>query len=140
MRKTDEKKRVVVFGVFDGIHDGHRDFFRQAREYGDELVAIVGRDEVALQLKNKKPRYSQEERLRFVKREQGIDDGVLGDEEPSSYQVMETLTPDVVCMGYDQQVLAEDLKKWMKAKRKEIPIYFLKPYKPEIFHNSFLRD
>ncbi len=24
---SDSKSRVVVFGIFDGIHEGHKDFF-----------------------------------------------------------------------------------------------------------------
>ena len=132
------KKRVVVFGIFDGVHDGHRDFFRQAREYGDELVVIVGRDKSAILLKSKQPRYSQDQRLESVKQEKLVDKAVLGDEEQSSYQVLEKLNPDVICLGYDQQELGEDLKKWLREKGKEIPVHFLKPYQSDSFHNSLL--
>jgi len=34
-------KRVMVFGVFDGLHEGHKSFLRQARKYGGELRAVV---------------------------------------------------------------------------------------------------
>ena len=37
-------KKVMVFGTFDGLHEGHLDFFRQAREYGDYLIVAVARD------------------------------------------------------------------------------------------------
>ena len=52
---TPGHQRVAVFGVFDGIHAGHQDFLRQAREYGDELVVIVARDKSVTQLKGKPP-------------------------------------------------------------------------------------
>ena len=55
------RKRVVVFGIFDGIHEGHRDFFRQAKEHGDELVVIVGRDSASLKWKGKQPKGRQQE-------------------------------------------------------------------------------
>ena len=132
------KKRVVVFGIFDGVHDGHRDFFRQAKEYGDELIVIVGRDASALDLKGKQPQHSEEERIELVKQEQFVDEAVLGDEEQSSYHVFDELKPDAVCFGYDQQELGEDLKKWLREKGKEIPVHFLKPYQSDSFHNSLL--
>ena len=137
-RKAEKLRRVVVFGIFDGVHDGHRDFFRQAREYGDELIAIVGRDRSARSLKSKTPRYSEEERVELVWQEPWVSDVSLGDEELSSYRVLLKLNPDAICLGYDQQALWENLQTWMIEVGKEIPIHFLKPYKPNIFHNALL--
>ena len=131
-------KRVVVFGVFDGVHDGHRDCFRQAREFGDHLIVIVGRDGPAFRLKDQSPRYSEAERLDLVAREHWVAAAVLGDEELSTYQVLEQLNPDLICLGYDQQVLGEDLQMWMDGTGKSIPMHFMKPYKPRRFHSSLL--
>ncbi len=134
MRK---KKRVVVFGIFDGVHDGHRDLFRQAQGYGEELVVVVGRDSTALQLKNKKPKYSEKERLEMVAKEKEVDNTVLGDEELSAYGVLRELNPSVICLGYDQQNLKQDLEQRLwKEKKRDIRFVMLKPYHPEIFHNS----
>ncbi len=132
-------KRVAVFGIFDGIHDGHRDFFRQAREYADELICIVGRDEICMQLKNKKPRYSEGERVELVAREELVDKAVLGDSQLSTYSVLVQLNPDVICLGYDQDELEKDLKNWLQTQNRKIAIYQLKSYKPENFHNSLSR-
>jgi FAD synthetase len=134
MRK---RKRVVVFGIFDGIHDGHRDLFRQAKEQGDELVVIVGRDSASLRWKRKKPKYSQETRLSLVSREVQVDQAVLGDEEQSTYRVLGELQPDVICLGYDQEALAGDLESWLQSNGKSTPLILLKPFGPETFHNSF---
>jgi len=123
------KKRVVVFGIFDGVHEGHRDFFRQARAHGDELVVVVGRDEASMHLKNKKPRHSQEERLRLVRQEQEVKDAVLGDEVQSRYDVLEQLDPDVICLGYDQDALWSDLVKWIQDRNKAIQLVKLQPCK-----------
>jgi len=132
-------KRVVVFGIFDGVHEGHRDFFRQAKEFEGELVVVVGRDNTALRLKNKKPKYSENERLKMVFQEKFIDKAVLGDEELSSYHIVEKLKPDIICLGYDQHALQQDLQKWMVANKKEISVVTLKPYKQEILHSSLLK-
>ena len=133
-----KKKRVAVFGIFDGVHEGHRDLFRQAKEHGDELVVIVGRDSASLQWKGKRPRYSQEPRLSLVLREEWVDQAVLGDEEQSTYRVLREFQPDVICLGYDQETLAGDLKLWLQMHNKSTPIILLKPFGPETYHNSFL--
>ncbi len=132
------KKRVVVFGIFDGVHEGHRDFFRQAKEKGDELVVVVGRDSVALALKGKKPKYSETERVALLQKEPLVSKAVLGDEELSTYKILEQLKPDVICFGYDQHLLFEDLQRWLQEKRQTTKIWSLKPYKNDLFHNSKL--
>ena len=141
------KKRVVVFGIFDGVHEGHRDFFQQAlrqaqgkqKKGESELVVIVGRDSIALKIKNKKPRSSEKERIQMVAKEPLVSKAVLGDKELSSYKILEELDPDIICLGYDQQVLREDLNHWIKTQRKDMKIVILKPYHSEIYHSSFSR-
>ncbi|MBI2642350.1 MAG: adenylyltransferase/cytidyltransferase family protein [Candidatus Wildermuthbacteria bacterium] len=129
-------KKVVVFGIFDGVHEGHRSLFRQAKEHGDELVVIVGRDSASLRWKNKKPRHSEQTRLSLVSKEEGVDSAVLGDEEQSSYKVLENINLDVICLGYDQDSLEKDIKEWLLRTGKNIPVIRLKPHHPETHHNS----
>ena len=145
------KKRVVVFGIFDGVHEGHRSLFSQAVRGSEEpsgsrrgkakedveLIVIVGRDSASLKWKGKKPKHSQQTRLSLVMKEEEVSDAVLGDEEQSSYKVLENLHPDVVCLGYDQNDLAQDLRLWLKKTGREIPIYILKPHNSHINHTSF---
>lgn len=132
------KKKVVVFGIFDGMHEGHRSLFAQAKAYGEELVVIVGRDSASLRLKEKKPKYSKETRRDLVSKEELVDEAVLGDEEQSSYKILEELKPDVICLGYDQANLAEDLEIWMQKKGKNIPLHWLDAHHPEKYHSSIL--
>ena len=129
-------KKVVVFGIFDGVHDGHRSLFKQAKEHGDELIVIVGRDSASLRWKNKKPRYSEETRRGLVSKEQGVDRAVLGDEEQSSYKVLEDINPDIICLGYDQNSLEKDIREWFLKTGSDTPLVHLKPYQPETNHNS----
>jgi cytidyltransferase-like protein len=44
----DKKIRVMVFGTFDYLHAGHENLFIQARELGDEIVAIIARDKTSV--------------------------------------------------------------------------------------------
>ena len=138
-KSADTKKRVVVFGVFDGIHEGHRYLFHQAKSHGEELFVIVGRDQTTSRLKNQRPRLSEYDRLHGVLREQWVADAVLGDERLSTYYVLEQLNQDVICLGYDQHELAQDLRRWMAEQARLIPTVTLQPFKPGHFHNSLLR-
>lgn len=138
-----KKKKVVVFGIFDGVHEGHRSLFRQALEctrsdleIGVELIVIVGRDSASLRWKNKKPQHSEKTRLSLVSKEAGVARAVLGDEEQSSYKVLEDINPDVICLGYDQDALEGDIKRWLSKIRRNIPLIRLKSYQPETHHNS----
>lgn len=136
MRK---RKRIVVFGIFDGVHDGHRSLFRQAKEHGDELVVIVGRDSASLKWKGRKPRYSQGTRLHLVSKEEQVDQVVLGDEEQSTYSVINVVNPDCICFGYDQDMFKGDLQGWLEREKRSIPCVVLKPYKESLFHTSLFR-
>ncbi|MBI1984508.1 MAG: adenylyltransferase/cytidyltransferase family protein [Candidatus Wildermuthbacteria bacterium] len=132
------KKRVAVFGIFDGVHKGHRSLFSQAKKKGDELFVIVGRDSTVLRLKKKKPRFSEKERLSMVLKEKLVDLAVFGDKELSTYKVIEKVKPNVICFGYDQKRLFRDCKKWIAANKKKISVFCLKPFHPEIYHSSRL--
>ena len=39
-------KKILIFGVFDGIHKGHLYFINEAKKQGGHLVAIVARDSI----------------------------------------------------------------------------------------------
>lgn len=136
-------RKVVVFGIFDGVHDGHRDFFRQAKEFGDELIVIVGHDAIAQKLKGKKPRYSEQERVKLVEAEPLVDKAILGDEQLSTYTVLVRFNPDAVCLGYDQGELEADLQRWITLRQaqgkdlgKTIELHRVKPYQKDTLHNS----
>lgn len=58
-------KKVLVSGCFDLLHGGHVAFFRTAASYG-KLYVSVGSDVNLLELKGKKPFFSQEERVYIV--------------------------------------------------------------------------
>ncbi len=58
-------KKVFVSGIFDMVHSGHIEFFKQAAEYGDLYVA-VGSDKTAYELKGHPPVNTEEERLFMI--------------------------------------------------------------------------
>jgi cytidyltransferase-like protein len=95
-------KKVMVSGCYDLLHGGHIAFFKTASSYGDLYVSI-GRDENLLQLKGKKPVFSEEERLYIVKSIRYVHDCFLAsgkgmlDFEPD----MKRLKPDIFVVNRD---------------------------------------
>ena len=96
--------RIMVFGTFDMIHEGHEDFFRQARALtsNSHLIVSVARDEVATRIKGIKPRNSEEARRSAVAEHELVDEAVLGDEEGYIAHIREN-KPDIIALGYDQE-------------------------------------
>ncbi|MBI4225308.1 MAG: adenylyltransferase/cytidyltransferase family protein [Candidatus Sungbacteria bacterium] len=132
-------KRVMVFGVFDRLHPGHLDFLRQAAEHGDELIAVVARDRMVAELKNKIPLHSEQERLAAVGKVLEVTLAVLGDEVQGSYNVIAEHKPDVICVGYDQHGLTKDLEEKMVLRSiSQFIVVRLESHYPEKFHTSHL--
>ncbi len=132
------KIKVLVFGTFDGLHEGHKDFFRQAKEYGDNLVAVVGRDSTVQRTKNRLPKFNEQERLKGVQDSGLVDEARLGNEGNNPYKVIEEVNPRIICLGYDQTHFTDKLAEKIKEMGLHIDIVRLKPYKPEIYKSSLL--
>ncbi|MDX9881759.1 MAG: adenylyltransferase/cytidyltransferase family protein [Prolixibacteraceae bacterium] len=58
-------KKVLVSGCYDLLHAGHVAFFKTAAQYG-KLYVSVGQDDNILELKGKKPYFTQDERVYMV--------------------------------------------------------------------------
>ncbi|MFC1691032.1 adenylyltransferase/cytidyltransferase family protein [Nanoarchaeota archaeon] len=132
-------QKVMVFGTFDIIHPGHISFLEQAKEYGDYLVVVVGRDITVEQIKGSKPTNNENERLHNVISLKIVDEAVLGKED-DKYQVIEDLKPNVICIGYDQSSFTSELQDEMLKRNVSVKIVKLKPYREEDFKSSKLQN
>jgi len=132
-------KTVAIFGVFDGVHDGHLSFIKEAKREGNHLVAIVARDEIVKELKGKLPSNNEVERINTLLEVPDIDLVLLGDLKIGTYNILKEVKPDVVYLGYDQHALLNNLNKSIKnGNLPKIEIVCGKPHNPEIFHSSIL--
>src|SRR3989339_155928 len=131
---NEQKKitKVMCFGAFDGLHKGHLSYFKQARKYGDYVIAVIARGDKIIKQKKHRPRFSEPERQKAVKDSGLVDEALLGNEK--IYEVLEKYKPDVVCLGYDQKA---DVN-FLKEKFPEMKIVRLKAYKPEKYKSSKL--
>jgi cytidyltransferase-like protein len=104
-------KKVMVFGVFDGLHEGHLYFLNEAKKLCDALIVVVASDIDVGMYKKKSPKYLLKERIKALKLT-GIPNTVVeGDNEPDSWWVIKKYAPDIVAVGHDQEAIAESLKK-----------------------------
>jgi len=100
----------MVFGTFDGLHEGHRYFLSEARKLGDYLVVVVAHDRAVRELKNREPKQKMEERVAALTNAALADEVVIGDEVQGSWEVLTIHQPDVVAIGHDQHTLKKILE------------------------------
>ena len=105
---------VMVFGVFDGLHEGHQYLLREATKQGS-LVIVVARDSVVRQLKKKMPKQNELERIDALQKFSPAAIVILGDKDQGSYDVVKTHRPAMICLGYDQLALGEDLRRRIES-------------------------
>lgn len=132
-------KTITIFGVFDGIHEGHLVFIKEAKALGDKLVAIVARDSEVEKTKGKLPINNEVSRINSLLQVEDIDQVFLGDAEQGTYKVLQEVKPHVIFLGYDQQALFENLTEAIKKKIiPEIELVYGKAHKPEVFKSSII--
>lgn len=120
----------MIFGTFDGVHEGHRNLFRQAKGYGDFLIAVVARDETVLRVKGRRSKYPECARYAALFAEKEIDEAVLGDLR-DRYAAIKKYKPEVICLGYDQERFVEGLREIFFGE-----IVRLSSFQPEVFKSS----
>ena len=107
-------KTVLFFGTFDFLHSGHIYAFEQAKKLGERLIVSVASDVAVKIIKGRVPIHSQNERLALVQHVDIVDEAFIGDEELGVYSFFLSVVPDVVALGYDQDMLKADLKQYIE--------------------------
>lgn len=129
----------LVFGVFDGLHNGHRAMLEQARFRVDRLVVALPSDAVVEHLKAHPPSRSWNERADELRASGLIDDVVRGDEIEGEYHVLDSVKPDVILLGYDQRELKKDLERYYTLNpTPSCRLITLEPFEPERYKSSLL--
>jgi FAD synthetase len=131
-------KKVMAFGVFDGVHEGHRHFLKEAKALGDYLIVVVAQNHIVRHLKGHEPQLDLAERFAHLQREDAVDQVVIGDTELSVYEVVKQHKPDIIALGYDQTLLKEDLERNRAKFDWPLELRTLSAYEPNIYHSSLL--
>jgi cytidyltransferase-like protein len=133
-------KRVMVFGTFDGVHDGHRHLLREAAVHGDTLVAVVARDEHVLELKGQVPQRSLDERMELISFEAEVAEVIPANEDLADFSVILEQKPSTLVFGFDQDELMEEVSAWLEDQSLHITTIQASAYVPEIYSASFSDD
>lgn len=134
-------RRVMVFGTFDMLHEGHLDMFRQARGLvaDPQLIVSIARDASTERIKGAKPKHTELERLKLVEACSLVDEVVLGDREGFIDHIVKA-DPEVIALGYDQESsYVKELRAELDRVGMHADVVRLKPYKPEIYKTSKLQ-
>lgn len=131
--KQSEKRTVMGFGTFDGIHEGHLNFFKQLKTLGDFLMIVVARDKSVKRIKKKPAHFDENQRYNALKKIADIDQVILGNEN-DFYQVITNHQPDIIGLGYDQKANIKEIQKRFPS----IRMVRLKAFKPEKYKSSLI--
>lgn len=139
MNNDNKKTIVMVFGTFDYLHAGHENLFVQARELGDEIIAIIGRDKTVKTIKGELPDHNEKERVKNLEATGWADKVVLGSNKDKN-QVLKDYRPDVIALGYDQFAFTYRLEKFLMDIKLDAKIVRLMPYRPDLYKSSLLKE
>lgn len=132
---------VVFFGTFDPLHAGHRYAFARAKALGDRLIVVVARDAVIAAKKQRASHRDEHERLAQVSGDISVDEAILGDTDPDSYELLRTTAFDILALGYDQEPSNEEAALLLtKHHPSHVQIVRLLPYAPTQYKSSLLRS
>ncbi len=132
----------MCFGTFDNFHPGHQNYLEQAAKFKLPLIVIVARDKTVKTVKGYLPQESEKIRLKKVNKT--IKDnkikgkailGLLKDR----WSLIKKYRPEVICLGYDQQVDLKALESVIAEERFFCKIKRLKAYYPEKYKSSYCR-
>lgn len=122
----------MVYGVFDGFHEGHSHFLEQARQHCDALIIVVAHPAIVNALKQHAPLYSLPERINAIRTRYEACTVIAGDTEIGTWSALGHYQPDIVLLGYDQVRLGQELEKL------GVQYTFITAHHPEKFKSSLL--
>ncbi len=131
---------VFIFGVFDGLHDGHRFFIEEASKLGKQLIISVADDDASESLKSRRPKRSQDERIQELSKAFPQFTIIRGDKQRGSWHGLLTHKPQIVALGYDQEKLHIALEQTRAILPFSFEIIVLPDHHGEELHSSLLES
>lgn len=133
-------KKVLLFGTFDGVHEGHRALFAQAREHGDHLSVVVARDTTVTETKGRTPLLDENQRALQVESEDLIDFVCLGYTTDDKHAIIRDLAPHTIVLGYDQSHFIDSLQASLTKFGLPTCIVRAQPFSSETYKSSLINN
>jgi rfaE bifunctional protein nucleotidyltransferase chain/domain len=121
-------KVVITGGVFDVLHVGHLAALKEAKSLGDILIAIIASDSTVKKMKGKSPVFPEEQRRILLEGLKPVDKALIGFEEMNLKQTIEELKPDIIAVGYDQNLIELYVEEALKELKIPVKVVKLKKY------------
>ncbi len=137
--KNDHNKLVMAFGTFDILHAGHEHLLRQAKEYGDEVLVILARDDTVKSVKGEYPTNNEKNRLKNLRQTEWADHVLLGNYD-DKYKVILKYKPQTIVLGYDQFIFTQRIEKTLIDANIDAKVVRLMPYHPQVYKSSLLKE
>ena len=131
-------KKVMCFGTFDLLHEGHKYFLTEAKKLGSELIVVIARDETVVKVKKHTPVHNEQQRLENLER-MGIATKVLLGHVGDKLKIVEEEKPGIICLGYDQTFFTKNIKEKLEERGVPVEIVRLPAHKPDVYKSSLLR-
>ena len=80
--KKKKKKIVLCHGVFDLVHLGHLEHFKNAKRLGDYLVVSLTKDKF-IQKGPGRPLFNEQQRMEYLRHIKVIDDVIISKSDSS---------------------------------------------------------
>lgn len=119
--KNLKKKIVLVHGVFDLVHIGHVEYFKEAKKNGDILVVSITSKKFVNKGFNR-PYFDDESRIKFISELSVVDYVVLSD-NVSAVNIISHLKPNYYVKGPDYKIAKNDKAGNLKIEAKTVKKY-----------------
>ncbi|MBI2662254.1 adenylyltransferase/cytidyltransferase family protein [Candidatus Woesearchaeota archaeon] len=129
-------KKIMVFGTFNILHQGHLSLFEQAKKLGEALYVVVACNETVARLKNYTPT-DEKERMDRIKSVKVVDYVLLGDLK-DKFKAIKEIKPEVIGLGYDQTFFVDDLENFIAENGFKVEIVRLKAFHPNKYKSRIL--
>jgi len=131
---------ALIFGTFDPFHGGHKYLFEQSRQLAPRLLVVVTSDARLRAQKDREPYQDQDTRLRHVRSQPEVDEALIGEDSQDSWNLLCSLSFDVLVLGYDQGPSDEQVKDLLaKCGKEGVRIVRLGAHKPTEYKSSYFR-
>ena len=127
--KKKNKKIVLCHGVFDLLHLGHINHFKEARNKGDILIVSITTDKYVRKGPNR-PAFKEQDRMNALSAISSIDFIILN-KDPTAVSIIKELKPNIYCKGKEYKLSKNDLSGEIKNE-----INALKKVKGKIFYTG----
>ena len=118
IKEKSGKKIVLCHGVFDLLHFGHLEHFKEAKQKGDILIVSITPDRFV----NKgpgRPAFNENLRALSLSEIESVDYVVINNAH-SATNVIRKLRPNYYCKGPDYKIFKNDITNEIKNEAKEI--------------------